>query len=75
MDKMGFTSMVEYLYFLCEETLDNTNLLPHSNPGILKKELKLLREVNASMGLMLESSSSRLMQTVVHSKVLEKNQN
>lgn len=69
LDKMGFTSMVEYLYFLCEETLDNTNLLPHSNPGILKKkELKLLREVNASMGLMLESSSSRLMQTVVHSK-------
>lgn len=69
LDKMGFNSMVEYLYFLCEETLDNTNLLPHSNPGILKKkELKLLREVNASMGLMLESSSSRLMQTVVHSK-------
>lgn len=69
LDKMGFTSMVEYLYFLCEETLDNTNLLPHSNPGILKKkELKLLRGVNASMGLMLESSSSRLMQTVVHSK-------
>jgi len=69
LDKMGFTSMVEYLHFLCEETLDNTNLLPHSNPGILKKnELKLLREVNASMGLMLESSSSRLMQTVVHSK-------
>ncbi len=69
LDKQGFSSMVDYLYYLCSETLDNTNLLPHSNPGIVKKkDLKLLREVNASMGLMLESSSSRLMETIVHSK-------
>lgn len=69
LDKQGFNSMVEYLYFLCSETLDKTNLLPHSNPGILKKnDLKLLREVNASMGLMLENSSPRLMETIVHSK-------
>ena len=69
LDKEGFTSMVEYLYFLCSETLDKTDLLPHSNLGILKKkDLKLLREVNASMGLMLETSSPRLMETIVHSK-------
>ncbi|HEY0196581.1 MAG TPA: 7,8-didemethyl-8-hydroxy-5-deazariboflavin synthase CofG [Methanobacterium sp.] len=69
LDKQGFSSMVDYLYHLCSETLDKTNLLPHSNPGILKKkDLKLLREVNASMGLMLENSSSRLMETPVHSK-------
>lgn len=69
LDRQGFSSMVDYLYHLCSETLDKTNLLPHSNPGILKrKELKLLREVNASMGLMLENSSSRLMETEVHSK-------
>ncbi len=67
--KQGFANMVEYLYSLCNETLINTNLLPHSNPGILKKkELKLLKEVNASMGLMLENSSPRLMQTTAHSK-------
>lgn len=69
LEKQGFKSMIEYLYFLCEETLNKTNLLPHSNPGVLKKkDLKLLREVNASMGLMLENSSSRLMRTIVHSK-------
>lgn len=74
LDKQGFNSMMEYLYFLCSETLDKTNLLPHSNPGILKKkDLKLLKEVNASMGLMLENSSSRLMETIVHSKSPGKN--
>lgn len=69
LEKLGYNSMMEYLYFLCVETLDHTNLLPHSNPGIInRKELKLLKEVNASMGLMLESYSSRLMQTIAHSK-------
>ena len=69
LENQGFESMVEYLYSLCSETLINTNLLPHSNPGILKKkELKFLKEVNASMGLMLENSSPRLMQTAIHSK-------
>ncbi len=69
LDVEGFTSIIDYLYFLCSETLDKTNLLPHSNPGILKrKDLKLLKEVNASMGLMLENSSNRLMETIAHSK-------
>lgn len=69
LNHLGFGSMLEYLYYLCNETLDKTNLLPHSNPGILKKsELKMLREVNASMGLMLETSSSRLMKTIAHEK-------
>jgi 7,8-didemethyl-8-hydroxy-5-deazariboflavin synthase len=69
LEQQGFKSMVEYLYYLCSETLEKTNLLPHSNPGILrKKDLKLLKEVNSSMGLMLENTSSRLMETIVHSK-------
>lgn len=67
--KLGYESMLEYLYHLCEFTLKETSLLPHSNPGILNKtELKCLKEVNASLGLMLESSSSRLMETVAHEK-------
>ena len=38
---------------------------PHSNLGVLDRdELARLREVNASMGLMLESISERLMETV-----------
>jgi 7,8-didemethyl-8-hydroxy-5-deazariboflavin synthase len=68
-ENLGFHSMVEYLYHICNETLESTNLLPHSNPGILKKyELRTLKEVNASMGLMLESSSQRLMKTIAHEK-------
>ena len=42
-------------------------LLPHTNMGVLSyRDLKRLREVNASMGLMLESSSPRLMYTDAH---------
>lgn len=67
LEKIGFENMSEYLYYICEETLKSTDLLPHSNPGIVSnKELKMLKEVNASMGLMLENSSPRLMQTEAH---------
>jgi 7,8-didemethyl-8-hydroxy-5-deazariboflavin synthase len=67
LEDLGFTGMLEYLYFICDETLKKSKLLPHSNPGILKKnELKMLREVNASMGLMLETSSQRMMETIAH---------
>jgi 7,8-didemethyl-8-hydroxy-5-deazariboflavin synthase CofG subunit len=46
---------------MCEMIVDKTNLLPHSNPGILsREELASLKKVNASMGLMLENSSTRL---------------
>jgi FO synthase subunit 1 len=69
LEDLGYQNMVEYLYFICDETLKKTRLLPHSNPGILKKkELEILREVNASMGLMLETTSKRLMKTIVHEK-------
>src|SRR5204862_6224569 len=40
-------------------------LLPHTNLGVLSREdLGRLREVTASQGLMLESISERLMETV-----------
>src|SRR5262245_13738150 len=40
-------------------------MLPHSNLGVLEREeLERLREVTASQGLMLESASERLMDTV-----------
>ncbi len=57
----NFSSTVDYVNYLCELTLKE-KLLPHSNLGILSyNELKLLKERNASLGLMLETSSSRLM--------------
>jgi FO synthase len=48
----------------CERALER-GLLPHTNLGVLSREdLARLREVTASQGLMLESVSERLMQTV-----------
>lgn len=69
LEKLGFEGMLEYLHHLCERTLNETGLLPHSNPGVLQKsELKMLKEVNASMGLMLENTSPRLMESPAHQK-------
>jgi FO synthase subunit 1 len=60
LEEWGYSNVIEYLYDLCLEAIE-LELLPHSNPGSLTREdLKLLKEVNASMGLMLESSSERL---------------
>ena len=46
--KMGYSGILEYLYEISAWCLENTNLLPHTNCGILSyDELKYLREVNA----------------------------
>ncbi|RBQ22317.1 FO synthase subunit 1 [Candidatus Methanobinarius endosymbioticus] len=67
LNKMGFENMTEYSYDICEATLNNTNLLPHTNAGVLSyDEMKSLKEVNVSMGMMLENSSSRLRKTDAH---------
>ncbi len=59
---LGHRTMVSYLRAMCELVLEQTGLLPHANPGVLtRQELAELREVNASMGLMLENVSARLM--------------
>ena len=56
-----YDSTIEYLYDMCSLVLEETRLFPHSNPGILsRRELEALKQVNASMGLMLESASRRL---------------
>ena len=53
-----------YVVWACERALER-GLLPHTNLGVLSREdLARLREVTASQGLMLESVSERLMQTV-----------
>ena len=59
--KLGYVSTVEYLRDMCEMVLKRTGLLPHSNPGtISKREMGELKDVNASLGLMLENVSARL---------------
>ncbi|MFX1233973.1 MAG: 7,8-didemethyl-8-hydroxy-5-deazariboflavin synthase subunit CofG [Promethearchaeota archaeon] len=51
---------IEFVIKTCSYLL-NYNLLPHTNIGVLTfEELRRLKNSNASMGLMLESSSSKL---------------
>ena len=57
----AYDSTIEYLYDMCSLVLKETRLYPHSNPGIVtRRELASLKQVNVSMGLMLESTSRRL---------------
>lgn len=58
---LGFASTVEYVAAIARRIFDETGLLPHLNPGTLSAdEIALLRPVAASMGLMLESTATRL---------------
>ncbi len=60
--KLGFDRTLEYLAAMCEMVLEKSGLLPHSNPGLMgEDDLRRLRETNASVGLMLESASPRLL--------------
>ncbi|GAB7091886.1 7,8-didemethyl-8-hydroxy-5-deazariboflavin synthase subunit CofG [Halorubrum luteum] len=57
LETWGFDSIHEYLYRACEIALEE-GLLPHSNPGDLtERQFDRLREVNASMGVMLETTA------------------
>jgi len=55
-------STADYVAIAAERVLAETGLIPHVNAGILTRaELKMLRRVSASQGLMLESTSERLL--------------
>lgn len=58
----GHQRTLDYLYDACKVVLEETGLLPHANAGVMGKgDLQRLKSVNASMGLMLESVSERLL--------------
>ena len=58
----GHRRTLDYLHEACGMVLDETGLLPHANAGIMGRgDLQRLKEVNPSMGLMLESVSERLL--------------
>ena len=60
--ELGYETMTAYLAAMCELVFEETGLLPHANCGVLTRdELLQLQAVNASMGLMLESVSERLL--------------
>jgi 7,8-didemethyl-8-hydroxy-5-deazariboflavin synthase CofG subunit len=61
LSKFGYRTTAEYLTAMSEAGL-RENIFPHTNMGVAKREeLAALRESNASMGLMLETISERLL--------------
>ena len=61
--KRGYRSTLHYLEAMCELVLRETSLLPHSNPGLMSATwIERLRASNPSLGLMLETTSTRLLQ-------------
>src|SRR3954464_2744358 len=57
----GFDSTLAYLRAMAIRVLEETGLLPHLNPGVLSwEEIQRLKPVSASMGMMLETTATRL---------------
>jgi FO synthase len=58
---LGCETTLEYLARAARLVLDETGLLPHLNPGVMTAtDLRALRVVSASMGIMLETTAERL---------------
>src|SRR5436853_3629994 len=61
LEERGYGSTLDYLRAVAIRVIEETGLLPHLNPGVMSwEEMARLKNVSASMGLMLESSSTRL---------------
>ncbi len=59
--EQGYATTLEYLTAMCRLVLEETDLMPHANPGTMsRRELAALKPYNPSLGLMLESTSPRL---------------
>ncbi len=60
--RLGYKSTLHYLEAMCEKVLRESSLLPHPNPGLMSAEwLQRLSRVAPSMGLMLETTTTRLL--------------
>ena len=61
----GHEDFTSYVVWVCERALERAVIPPDTNLGVLDHgDLARLRELSASQGLMLESVSERLMDTV-----------
>ncbi|MCG8413008.1 MAG: 5-amino-6-(D-ribitylamino)uracil--L-tyrosine 4-hydroxyphenyl transferase CofH [Pseudomonadales bacterium] len=59
--ELGYSSTLEYVAAVAERVLNETGMLPHINAGNMDTtEIRFLRKISASMGIMLESVSPRL---------------
>lgn len=60
--RLGHETTLSYLRAMCDLVRTETTLLPHANPGRMsEEEIADLAPVCASMGMMLENVSERLM--------------
>jgi FO synthase len=60
--QLGHETTLSYLAAMAELVLRETGLLPHANPGLLRdSDLAALRRCSISQGIMLESTSDRLL--------------
>jgi len=58
---MGCATTLDYLERAARAVLEETGLLPHLNPGLMgRADLARLRAVAPSMGIMLETTATRL---------------
>lgn len=61
LDQHGYASTIDYIRAMAKLVLEQTGLLPHLNPGVMTfGELQALRPVAPSMGMMLETTATRL---------------
>lgn len=61
LDERGYDSTLQYVRAAAIRVLEETGLLPHLNPGVMSwEEISRLKPVAPSMGMMLETTSSRL---------------
>jgi FO synthase len=59
--ELGHATTLDYVGAMAALVVKETGLLPHLNPGVMSRhDMSKLRPVAASMGLMLETSSTRL---------------
>ncbi len=61
LDHYGYDSTLDYVRALAVRVLEETGLLPHLNPGVMSwQEIARLKPVAPSMGMMLETTATRL---------------
>ena len=61
LDERGYDSTLDYVRAMSIRVLEETGLLPHLNPGVMSwQELSRLKPVAPSMGMMLETTATRL---------------
>ncbi len=61
LDEHGYDSTLDYVRAMAVRVLEETGLLPHLNPGVMSwSEINRLKPVSPSMGMMLETTSTRL---------------